>query len=305
MSSITAKKKRTTKPKTFSSHSKCNFYPLLNTDSTPSWPTNHLKKFNKESKSSNNCSKKVAVLVQTGAYSPIHLGHVQVMEKAKITLETYGWNVLGGWLSPSHDYYVGPKARQFKTPFVNAEHRVKMVELAISEYDWLAVGTWEARRESSWPDFPIVCRNLSSHLNTLLSDLSLPNVTVFYVCGSDHALKCGLKGWKNNELGLVVVARNGKSIKNKTDPEKYVYWCESDGQLSSASSTKLRHAIQKNNIKDLSLLTNPSVIDYMIEHNLYGASSMRTIATTTSTMMTTRTTTTDEPSTTTTTVSDV
>ncbi len=287
MSSITTKKKKF-KPKTSSSTMK-KFYPLSNTDGTPSWPTNHLKKQNYESKSSNNLNKKVAVLVSTGAFSPIHLGHVQIMEKAKITLETYGWNVVGGYMSPSHDYYVGPKAMMFKTPFANAEHRVKMAELATDEYEWLAVGKWEARNKINWPDFPIVCRDLARHLNTL----NVPP-TVFYVCGSDHAEKCGLNGWKNNELGLVVVARNGKSIKKKTNSEKYVFWCESDGPLSSASSTKVRNAIQKNNMNDLLLLMKPSVIDYMIKHDLYGASSMTAAATTTTKETTTKETTTKE-----------
>ena len=150
MSSITAKKKRTTKPKTFSSQSKCNFYPLLNTDGTPSWPTNHLKKFNKESKSSNNCSKKVAVLVQTGAYSPIHWSLFKLWKRQKSHLKLMA--ECSWWLVVTKSRLIcWTKARQFKT-LSNAEHRVEIVELATSEYDWLAVGTWEAGK-SSWRIF--------------------------------------------------------------------------------------------------------------------------------------------------------
>ena len=65
---------------------------------------------------------RLAVLVTTGALNPIHRGHVAAMEETKTFLEKErGMRVLAGWISPSHDLYVGPKMsslreRAFSTP---------------------------------------------------------------------------------------------------------------------------------------------------------------------------------------------
>jgi len=50
-----------------------------------------------------------AVLVLTGALSPVHVGHVASLDIARAVLEAEGLAVLGGFLSPSHESYVRPK----------------------------------------------------------------------------------------------------------------------------------------------------------------------------------------------------
>lgn len=45
----------------------------------------------------------------------------------------YNMAVLGGWLSPSHDTYVEPKCKRFKTPFVPAAGRTKLASLVIND----------------------------------------------------------------------------------------------------------------------------------------------------------------------------
>jgi hypothetical protein len=49
------------------------------------------------------------VLLSTGALNPVHLGHVSAMERAREYLNYAGYNVVGGFMSPTHDDYVGPK----------------------------------------------------------------------------------------------------------------------------------------------------------------------------------------------------
>ena len=50
-----------------------------------------------------------AVLLMTGALNPVHNGHLASLEFARQACEAQGVVVLGGFLSPSHDSYVGPK----------------------------------------------------------------------------------------------------------------------------------------------------------------------------------------------------
>src|SRR5437763_7703456 len=51
-----------------------------------------------------------AVLLTTGGFCPVHAGHLMMMERARAAAEGAGWDVLGGYLSPGHDAYVGLKA---------------------------------------------------------------------------------------------------------------------------------------------------------------------------------------------------
>ena len=50
-----------------------------------------------------------AVLLMTGALNPVHNGHLASLEFARQACEAQGVVVLAGFLSPSHDSYVGPK----------------------------------------------------------------------------------------------------------------------------------------------------------------------------------------------------
>lgn len=87
--------------------------------------------------------RRKAVLVTTGAFSPIHEGHKDMMEYARECVEANGWNVVGGFFSPSHDGYVSVKSiGQAECP---ASKRITWCEQAVETSDWLEVDTWEAR----------------------------------------------------------------------------------------------------------------------------------------------------------------
>jgi len=62
----------------------------------------------------------------------------------KICVFKHGYHVLGGWLSPSHDLYVGPKMRAKKELFLDAKHRAECVELAVQDFDWLSVSALDS-----------------------------------------------------------------------------------------------------------------------------------------------------------------
>jgi hypothetical protein len=156
-----------------------------------------------------------AVLVMTGALCPVHSGHVLSLEYAREACEAAGIRVLGGFLSPSHDTYVRPKMQRAKQHFWGARARVEACEAAVAASDWLEVGRWEALGpHTRWPDFPLVCRALAdtvceqrAAITRALPLAGAPLPTVYYVCGFDHFLKCGLRGGMGAGLGLAVLPR--------------------------------------------------------------------------------------------------
>ena len=143
-------------------------FTALPSDGTPAWPTAHLRPRPPAGRS--------CVLLLTGALYPVHAGHVASLVAARRAVEAHGWCVLGGFLSPSHDLYCGPKhgngngnvhgnvngggngrgngsgdssgdgnGNMSYRALVGAASRVRMARLATRDVGWIAVGTWEAR----------------------------------------------------------------------------------------------------------------------------------------------------------------
>ena len=65
------------------------------------------------------------------------------LEIARDHLTAKGIQVLGGVISPVNDNYAK------KSLTVNSSHRVKMVDLAIQNYDFVKCSRWEAE-QSQW-----------------------------------------------------------------------------------------------------------------------------------------------------------
>lgn len=141
----------------------------------------------------------LAVIVSTGAFCPVHRGHIRMMELAKAELERRGALVLGGYLSPSHDNYVQMKCGEHNP---GAAYRVRMCQEAVDAYaaaqatqenlpedeqrlPWLMVDPWEALHADVALNFTEVLDRLERYLSARLRT-SLP-VHVVYVFGSDNA----------------------------------------------------------------------------------------------------------------------
>ena len=84
-----------------------------------------------------------AVLILTGGLNPIHRAHVTAMEIARARCEEAGYRVVAGYLSPSHDTYVGPKMRNTGARCFSATDRVALVKSAVASSPWLDVAAWE------------------------------------------------------------------------------------------------------------------------------------------------------------------
>jgi len=82
------------------------------------------------------------VLLSTGALNPLHRGHINAMQRARDHLLSLHLNVIGGFLSPTHDDYVKPKMQRQLTDgrggvlleevFASGEHRRNMVAAGAS-----------------------------------------------------------------------------------------------------------------------------------------------------------------------------
>ena len=124
----------------------------------------------------------LVVLVSTGAFCPVHSGHLEMMELAGEALERRGAIVLGGYLSPSHDAYVSIKCGESA---LGARHRVRLCEEAVRGSDWLMADGWEALENDHELNFTDVVLHLEDYLAAHVP-CHRP-VHVVYVFGSDNA----------------------------------------------------------------------------------------------------------------------
>jgi hypothetical protein len=167
-----------------------------------------------------------------------------MLEKAKLTLETQNPNipVVAGFLSPSHELYVKPKSEYGGDAYFPSNQRATMCDLSTEDSTWLSCGRWEMSQKSYWPDFPDVANNLASYLQSIDSIHAKVEVEVFYVCGTDHFNKCGLKSGMGR-IGIVVVPRSQDQV-----PHDCI-----EKQIFVASTTALESGVSGNiDLADLS-----------------------------------------------------
>ena len=137
-----------------------------------------------------SAKQNVAILVSTGAFSPVHFGHLEMMERAKAHLEGMGITVAGGYLSPSHDGYVSIKCNGDAA--LSAAHRVEILHQVVADNEWLMVDPWEACRNTVPVNFTAVVARLERYLekhvlHALQNERGMPaKLDVYYVFGADN-----------------------------------------------------------------------------------------------------------------------
>jgi len=132
----------------------------------------------------NISSGKHLVLLSTGGFSPLHEGHLEMLEIAKAEAEKKGFVVLGGYISPSHDSYVLTKAHMEQ--FGSSSQRVFQLQRELQDHPWLMVDPWESQYVPTAINFTDVVQRLTNYINRYLSFVG--KIEVAYVYGSDHAL---------------------------------------------------------------------------------------------------------------------
>lgn len=127
---------------------------------------------------------RLAVLLMTGSFCPVHEGHIESLEIARQELEARGIHVLGGYLSPSHDSYVSIKL----TDALSAVQRLDLCQAATADSDWISADGWEAFGVDRAANFTDVVVRLERYLARHIKSDS--PIDVYYVFSSDHARFC-------------------------------------------------------------------------------------------------------------------
>jgi len=124
---------------------------------------------------------RLAVLVLSGSFNPVHAQHIRALEVARAALERAGWAVAGGFLAPSSDGHLMGK---LNSEISSLERRIELCGLATEASDWLSVCPWG--EFSSYK----VCTRLREQLERecagLLNGRSLTGIEVM---GSDAAIR--------------------------------------------------------------------------------------------------------------------
>jgi nicotinic acid mononucleotide adenylyltransferase len=178
-------------------------------------------------------ANKPCVILSTGSFSPIHSGHVGMMELAKEKLEESGWDVVGGYFAPDHDEYIHLKLGEKAIPF---HYRMKYVLQAITHLDWATVDPWAGVFHTSSINFTDIIHRLDLYLEKHLGE----RIPVFFVCGGDNA-----RFIKTFELDgyCVVVGRLGydHAVEPALDyvDNKRLYYVEGNSGMSSTDVRKV------------------------------------------------------------------
>ena len=209
-----------------------------------------------------------AVILATGAMNPIQTGHVSMLLSAAETLSLQGYVVAGSFLSPSGDKYVRGKMAGGRGGIIlSKEMRFEVVRRLVAEAGdpTLLVSEWEATAGEAagggrgWLNFPEVCRSLKEAVEGT-------GAKVFYVCGKDHADRCGLwRGVGVEGVGVVVVQRAAGKISKKGNGDVFVAeaaaWVRPE---AGYSSTRVWEAIRAKSHKAASRMLSPSVADFLL-----------------------------------------
>ncbi|CAF0987155.1 unnamed protein product [Adineta ricciae] len=220
----------------------------------------------------NDTHKEKVVLIKTGALNPVHRAHISNMIKAKEHLErVYGFHVIGGYLSPTHDQYVQGKLS--REDFLSGYHRIRMCEEAIKEANqqhWLGVD----KAECTAPKFISLSKvtlSLQMFINEVIQ-LEKP-IRVIYVAGLDLFNRChGMVAMREAPWnGVAVVYRSGEKesliqSSHSISNERLFYVRDDTPEnqaeaVSQISSTQIRQMIK--NGQSCHNLTYQSVLDYL------------------------------------------
>ena len=185
-----------------------------------------------------------AVLVSTGSYSPIHAGHVGIMEVAKRYVERLGYSVVQGVISPSHDAYVSTKyGGQAK---MHVGIRAQRIFEAVEDSDWLVQDRMEGEMLSCAVNFSTVLEHVRDYLMVHHPEVS-DNTPIFYVYGSDNA------GFSDAFIGNepyhgICVARADASlemVKNAYAMNSNLHFIHHTEDFGHHSSTQVRAELAK------------------------------------------------------------
>lgn len=208
----------------------------------------NIAKLNLDIANGNEVKKPLLVLLNTGSYSPIHIGHIQMMEQAKTALQNQ-YHVVAGYMSPSHDMYVSSKYSG--SAAYHSEARINLCQEVLSQSSWLMVDPWEARHNIVSINFTDVIIRLKNYLKKYVN----LDIEIGYVFGSDNA---GFS-WAFIDQGISVCFERPhyelqfNTVKNdqKLDSNRHFFMNHKNNIYSSNAIRQGQHSFLPEKIKKL------------------------------------------------------
>lgn len=208
------------------------------------WPMEPFRKAFEEALTTRS-GRNLAVLVYPGAFSPVHMGHLVMMDQATERLQRAGYDVLAGWLVPLAG-----------CGHLSATFRLK----ALSELkSSLMVSEWAVRNEKT-KEMEVVHALKETLLEeTGASSKGSARVRVVAVCGADDMKRySSLK--PQDMLGLVVVPLPGDEEFLLEKPLQQLYIAEaSQSKFSTLDGKVLEEAIAGGDMAFVSQALPPDV----------------------------------------------
>ncbi|HKK95606.1 MAG TPA: nicotinate (nicotinamide) nucleotide adenylyltransferase [Anaerovoracaceae bacterium] len=190
-----------------------------------------------------------------GTFDPLHKGHLSLARSAVDEMKLDKLIFLPA--------YIQPFKKDYK--YTKGEHRVKMIELAISEYEKFQVSDYEIRK-----------KDISYSYDTLSELRNMVDGKIYFVMGDDSFVQ--LENWyKGKELlenySFIVGSRPGipsditeeytNIYREKYSTEIYLI----NNKLVDISATELRKALKTG--KDVDKFLVDPVTEYINENKLY------------------------------------
>ncbi|XP_076913002.1 nicotinamide/nicotinic acid mononucleotide adenylyltransferase-like [Bidens hawaiensis] len=232
-----------------------------------------LESTNEDSSSYSSTKGKMhVVLVSAGSFNPPTFMHLRLFELARDALNSKGFHVVGGYMSPVNDAYK-------KKGLLPAEHRISMCQLACKSSDFIMVDTWEANQSSYQRSLTVLSRIRSFFCDNGLIPSAL--LRVMLVCGSDLLESFARPGvWIPEQVrtifrdyGVVCIRREGQDVGKIISSDEILTEYKSNIEVvdeivpNRISSTIVRDCVSRG--LSVTYLTSDEVIDYIKRNQLY------------------------------------
>ena len=186
-------------------------------------------------------NKEIFILVNTGCYDPIHIGHVHIMEEAYNYLTSKGCTVLGGYLIPAHTKYVTKKNK-----VDSYLKRLDDCQKFVNKHEWLSVDPYEILFEDDDICYTEILTRLENYFKTHVENKYKININIGYVFGGDRAKF--MRSFVNVGYGICVgrygydeIFNNAKLELQNCTNNKNMFWIDRQLEFPDISSTLIRN----------------------------------------------------------------
>ena len=186
-------------------------------------------------------------LLYGSAFDPIHDGHLHMVSQAMEQLHV------------DETIIIPTKNPRWKSTFTPIEHRLKMVELAFQPFSNIRISTYEI-------DSPSMIHFTIDTVKAMKE--MYPDDTLYYLIGSDQVEQ--FHKWKDASLlaSLIQMVAYPRPDTSLHHPNWTTYAIQRlTGSMIDVSSTRIRELKQ--------LKTPLPVIEYMLDHDLYFAKTLK------------------------------